>query len=74
MKGREAADNQLQRDKIWNWYFGDLERRLRVDGAVILIQCMTGDTQVLMADGTERPLRVRYSSPAMRSPPMTPAN
>ena len=57
MKGREAADNQLQRDKIWNWYFGDLERRLRVGGAVILIQCMTGDTQVLMADGTERPLR-----------------
>lgn len=36
-RGREAADNQLQRDKIWNWYFGDLERRLRVGGAVILV-------------------------------------
>lgn len=38
MKGRKAADNQGQRDTVWDWYFGDLERRLRVGGAVILIQ------------------------------------
>lgn len=56
-KDREDADSQLQRERVWNWYRSTFFTRLMPGGAIVLIQCMTGDTPVLMADGTERALR-----------------
>lgn len=57
VKNREEADSLTYRDKVWDWYTDDLYTRLEPGAAMILIMCMTGDTPVLMADGTERPLR-----------------
>lgn len=57
MKGREDADSPTIRDKTWEAYLSDLRTRIKPNGWIILILCMTGDTPVLMADGTERPLR-----------------
>lgn len=56
-KDREEADSQRRRDLVWDWYRSTLFTRLMPGGAVVLIQCMTGDTPVLMADGSEKPLR-----------------
>jgi len=57
VKSREEAESEAYRRRVWNWYKDDLYTRLEPNGAMILIQCMTGDTPVRMADGTERPLR-----------------
>lgn len=57
IKGREDADSETIREKTWNAYEDDLKTRLVPGGSVAVIQCMTGDTSVLMADGTQRPLR-----------------
>lgn len=56
-KDREEADSQRRRDAVWDWYRSTLFTRLMPGGAVVLIQCMTGDTPVLMATGREKPLR-----------------
>lgn len=55
--GREEADSQGNRDKIEQEYRDSVVSRLKPNGSIILIQCMVGDTQVLMADGTEKALR-----------------
>ncbi len=57
VKNREEADSQVTRDSIWDWYQSTLYTRLEEDGAIILVMCMTGGTPVLMADGSEKPLR-----------------
>lgn len=57
MKNREEADSRLMRDKLWDWYASTAYTRLMPGGAVCLIQCMTGDTPVMLEDGSERPLR-----------------
>ena len=57
VKGREEASSQAYRERAWEWYKDDIYTRLEPGGAIILIQCMMGDTSVLMADSTERPLR-----------------
>ena len=44
-------------DKAYDWYTGGPRQRLQPGGAIILVMCMTGDTPVLMADGTEKFLR-----------------
>lgn len=56
-KDREEADSERRRETVWDWYRSTLYTRLMPGGAIVLIQCMTGDTPVLMADGSERPLR-----------------
>lgn len=38
IRGRQGADSDALRKSIWDWYLGDLERRLRVGGAVVLMQ------------------------------------
>lgn len=55
-KDREEADSERRRDLVWDWYRSTLFTRLMPGGAIVLIQCMTGDTPVLLADGSERPL------------------
>jgi len=57
LKDREEADSENQREKIWDWYTSTAYTRLAPNGAIIVIQCMSGDTPVLMATGEEKPLR-----------------
>jgi predicted phage terminase large subunit-like protein len=56
-KDREEADSERRRETVWDWYRSTLYTRLMPGGAIVLIQCMTGDTPVLMANGKEKPLR-----------------
>lgn len=56
-KGREDAESEVQRRKQKEWYQSVLRTRLMPGGAIVVIQCMTGDTNVLMADGSEKQLR-----------------
>lgn len=56
IKGAEEAASEVIREKVWEWYSSDAFTRLMPGGRVLTIMCMTGDTSVLMADGTERPL------------------
>lgn len=37
IKGREEADSELQRDKIWNWYRSDLTTRMRPGNRIIIV-------------------------------------
>lgn len=57
IKGREEAESRLVRDKTWDEYKDSVRTRLKPHGRIVLIQCMVGDTPVLMADGAEKPLR-----------------
>ena len=57
IKGRKQADSPTLRESIWQWYLGDFRPRMKPSAAIVIIQCMTGDTPVRMADGTEKPLR-----------------
>ncbi len=44
-------------EPAWEWFQSGPVQRLMPGGAIIVVMCMTGDTRVLMADGTEKPLR-----------------
>ena len=57
VKDREEAESELKRNKIKDWYKSVAYTRLMPGAAILLIQCMTGDTMVLMADGSEKELR-----------------
>lgn len=57
VSGREDADSPAMRVKTLNAYQDDVLTRLLPGAWIIIIMCMTGGTEVLMADGTERPLR-----------------
>jgi predicted phage terminase large subunit-like protein len=50
---------QLEDDDIWMDFQEEVEtgQAEPFEGAVVVIQCMTGDTPVLMATGKEKPLR-----------------
>lgn len=56
VKDAEAADSQVIRDNIWEWYISTALSRLAPGGGVLVIMCMTGDTPVMMADGSQRRL------------------
>jgi predicted phage terminase large subunit-like protein len=51
------ANSETTRAAIWDWYRMVAYPRVREDGSIVLIQCMTGDTPVLMETGHEKPLR-----------------
>lgn len=57
IKNREDADSETIRKKIKDWYTSTAYTRLMPGGRIVIIQCMTGDTPVLMADGNEKALR-----------------
>jgi predicted phage terminase large subunit-like protein len=44
-------------EKAYQWFTFGARTRLMSGGRVAVIHCMTGDTPVLMGDGSERPLR-----------------
>ena len=56
-KNRKEAESPLIRQQIWDWYLSTAYTRLSPGGAVIVIQCMTGDTKVAMANAPEKDLR-----------------
>lgn len=51
------ANSTLAFDSAWAWYQTGPLQRLMPGGAILIIMCMTGDTDVLCADGTTRKLR-----------------
>jgi predicted phage terminase large subunit-like protein len=58
IKNSDEARSETVRNSLWEWFQSDIKSRFMTDtGAMIVIQCMTGDTPVLMADGSERFLR-----------------
>ena len=57
IKSKEEAYSVVYREKAWEWYKDDLYTRLEPNGFIILTLCMTGDTRVLMADGSEKLLK-----------------
>ena len=56
IKNAEEADSADNREKLKEWYDSTAYTRLAPGGGVLIVQCMVGDTPVLMADGTERRL------------------
>ena len=56
VKDQEAADSPTIRENTWEWYISTAHSRLAPGGGVLGIMCMTGDTPVLMADGSQRRL------------------
>lgn len=56
LKNAEEADSADIREKLWDWYGSTAYTRLAPGGGVLVVQCMVGDTPVLMADGARRRL------------------
>lgn len=52
-----AESNPAIYDSVYEWYTSGPRQRLQPGGAIVLIMCMTGDTDVLMQDGTQKKLR-----------------
>lgn len=57
IKNRDDADSKTYRENVWKFYTSTLRTRLEGEGSILLTMCMTGDTFVLMADGTKNPIR-----------------
>ena len=43
-------------DKVFEWYSSGPRQRLQPGGAIVIVMCMTGDTDILMADGSQKKL------------------
>lgn len=56
IKNRQEADSPLVRQAIWDWYSSTARTRLSPNGSIVLVMCMTGDTKVMMDDGSEKEL------------------
>ena len=57
LKDRAEAESEIVRGTLHDWYGGVINMRLQPESAVVIVHCMTGDTNVLMADGESKPLR-----------------
>lgn len=58
VKDSEEANSPATREKTWDWFTKVAMTRLMQTGSrVVIIMCMTGDTPVLMEDGSEKPLK-----------------
>jgi predicted phage terminase large subunit-like protein len=44
-------------DSVYEWYTSGPRQRLQPGGAIIIVMCMTGETNVLMSDGTQKQLK-----------------
>jgi predicted phage terminase large subunit-like protein len=56
IKDYQEAQSPKVRENAYNWYTSTARTRMAPGGGVLLIQCMTGDTSVLMADGSGKAL------------------
>ena len=52
-----AASDPTVFDKVYEWYTSGPRQRLQPGGSIVVVMCMTGDTNVLMADGTTQQLK-----------------
>jgi hypothetical protein len=57
VKDKQEAESQTIQERNIGWYKSVAKTRLSPTGAIVVIQCLTGETPVLMADGKEKPLR-----------------
>lgn len=57
IKDAKQAHSKSYRDGCFDWMRSVVETRLEPDAVVVMVMCMVGSTPVLMADGTEKPLR-----------------
>lgn len=57
IKDAKHAYSETERETLWAWYQSVAKTRMAPASLSALVMCMTGDTPVLLADGTERPLR-----------------
>jgi predicted phage terminase large subunit-like protein len=57
IKNRQESDSETYRNRVWEEFINSINTRLSATGIMILIMCLTGDTSILMADGTEKELR-----------------
>lgn len=54
----QDAYSKTVKDGVWDWYGpGFYTRRMPGNNAIVVIMCMTGDTGVLLPDGSEKLLR-----------------
>ena len=56
IRNQEDADSIDLREKLDEWYQSTAATRLSPGGGVLFIECMTGDTPVMLPDGTEQRL------------------
>jgi predicted phage terminase large subunit-like protein len=56
-EARLAQGDPTVFDSVYEWYTSGPRQRLQPGGAIIVVMCMTGETPVLMQDGTEKHLR-----------------
>ena len=56
IKNDEDAASEVYREKMWNWFNRVAFFRCHNDSAIIVVHCMTGDTLVTMADGSQKRL------------------
>lgn len=52
-----AVGNPEVFNSVYEWYTSGPRQRLQPNGAIVIVMCMTGDTQVLMASGKQKLLR-----------------
>lgn len=57
IKDRLQAESEVYREAVWEWFTSTLFMRLERRGRLLITLCMTGDTPVLLPNGTERALR-----------------
>ena len=57
VKGASEAASEIYREGQKAWYQQNARTRLAPGGGILITMCMTGNTPVLMADGTEKPLQ-----------------
>ena len=53
----QAAFNPEIYDKVYEWYTSGPRQRLQPGGAIVVVMCMSGSTDVLMANGSTKKLR-----------------
>ena len=57
VKNAEEASSKTIRDKHWDWWQSTAYTRIEPGGVAVVVMCLTGDTLVMLADGTQKPIR-----------------
>ena len=52
-----ASSDPAVFDKVYEWYTSGPRQRLQPGGSIVIVMCMTGDTNVLMANGKNNQLK-----------------
>ncbi len=52
-----ASNDPSIYDKVYEWFTSGPRQRLQPGGSIVIVMCMTGDTDVLMSGGTNKKLK-----------------